>query len=146
MGDYDKAMVADALYNLADAITSGELDGAGRYAPSALVEQADMLIKAYNADAAGVHTATQPPAVGVDVSALRNARDEGHDAAIRYVLGYLNGAGDCGGTMYEEILRGCGAERIIASARDAGEMRFTGLDRYLRQERTTAALRTGGGA
>jgi hypothetical protein len=66
---------------------------------------------------------------------------DGHDSAIRYVLGYLNGTGDCGSTAYEEILRGCGKEQIIASARKDGEMRFTGLDKYLRDERENARLR-----
>lgn len=60
---------------------------------------------------------------------------DGHDTAIRYVLGYLNGVGDCGSSRYVEILNDCGRERIIASARKDGEMKFTGLDRYLRRER-----------
>lgn len=60
---------------------------------------------------------------------------DGYDSAIRYVLGYLNGTGDCGSTAYEEILNGCDREQIIASARKDGEMKFTGLDRYLRRER-----------
>lgn len=60
---------------------------------------------------------------------------DGHDSAIRYVLGYLNGIGDCGSTAYEEILHGCGREQIIKSAQKDGEMRFTGLDKYLRRER-----------
>lgn len=63
---------------------------------------------------------------------------DGHDSAIRYVLGYLNGTGDCGSTMYEEILHGCGREQIIASAQKDREMKFTGLDRYLRRERKHA--------
>lgn len=60
---------------------------------------------------------------------------DGHDSAIRYVLGYLNGAGECGSTYYEEILTACGADQIIKSARKDGEMRFTGLDLYLRRKR-----------
>jgi hypothetical protein len=65
---------------------------------------------------------------------------DGHDSAIRYVLGYLNGVGDCGSTAYEEILAGCDKEQIIKSARKDGEMRFTGLDVYLRRERQHAKL------
>ena len=60
--------------------------------------------------------------------------DEGYNNAIRYVLGYLNGQGDCGSTMYEELLNACGRDEIIASARKHREMRFTGLDKYLRKE------------
>ena len=58
---------------------------------------------------------------------------DGHDSAIRWVLGYLNGRGDCGSTIYQEILEGCGEGQIIASARKDHEMRFTGLDRYVRR-------------
>lgn len=71
---------------------------------------------------------------------LDRANQAGHDSAVRYVLGYLNGTGDCGSTAYEEILRGCGEEQIIASARKDGEMRFTGLDKYLRREKQRAKL------
>lgn len=66
-------------------------------------------------------------------SDLDVARREGHDSAIRYVLGYLNGRGDCGSTQYEEILNGCGREDIIRSAVVDGELEFTGLDRYVEQ-------------
>ncbi|HDS1602011.1 hypothetical protein I5V52_01265 [Stenotrophomonas maltophilia] len=73
--------------------------------------------------------ATAPvPAQAVD---LERARDEGHDGAIRYVLGYLNGAGDCGSTAYDEILNACGRERIIRSAVEDGELEFTGLGRWV---------------
>lgn len=68
------------------------------------------------------------PAQAVD---LERARDEGHDAAIRYVLGYLNGVGDCGSTAYDEILNACGRERIIRSAVEDGELDFTGLGRWV---------------
>jgi len=64
----------------------------------------------------------------------RQGMNDGHDSAIRWVLGYLNGRGDCGSTLYVEILEGCGKEQIIASARKDKEMRFTGLDKYLRRE------------
>lgn len=63
---------------------------------------------------------------------------DGHDSAIRYVLGYLNGRGDCGSTIYEEILDACGKEQIIASARKDHEMRFTGLADYLRKNKDAA--------
>lgn len=69
-----------------------------------------------------------PPAQAVD---LERARDEGHDGAIRYVLGYLNGAGNCGSTAYDEILNACGRERIIRSAVEDGELEFTGLGRWV---------------
>lgn len=69
-----------------------------------------------------------PPAQAAD---LERARDEGHDGAIRYVLGYLNGTGDCGSTAYDEILNACGRERIIRSAVEDGELEFTGLGRWV---------------
>lgn len=68
------------------------------------------------------------PAQAVD---LERARDEGHDGAIRYVLGYLNGTGDCGSTAYDKILNACGRERIIRSAVEDGELEFTGLGRWV---------------
>lgn len=71
-----------------------------------------------------------PPAQSVDLDA---ARREGHDCAIRYVLGYLNGRGDCGSTEYEEILNGCGRDAIIRSAVLDGELEFTGLGRYVEE-------------
>lgn len=70
-------------------------------------------------------------------------RDEGFSNAICYVLGYLNGTGNCGSTAYEEILNGAGREKVIAYARKSGEMRFTGLDKYLRRERENARLMEG---
>lgn len=63
--------------------------------------------------------------------ALEKARDEGHDGAIRYVLGYLNGVGDWGSTQYVEILNACGRERIIRSAIEDEELEFTGLGRWV---------------
>lgn len=63
---------------------------------------------------------------------------DGHDSAIRWVLGYLNGRSDCGSTIYEEILDGCGKEQIIASARKDHEMLFTGLADYLRKNKDAA--------
>jgi hypothetical protein len=74
-----------------------------------------------------------PPAQGVD---LEHARDEGHDGAIRYVLGYLNGVGDWGSTQYVEILNACGRERIIHSAVQNGELEFTGLGRWVAERGT----------
>lgn len=67
-------------------------------------------------------------------------RQDGHDSAIRYVLGYLNGTGNCGSTEYEEILKGCGREQIIASARRNNEMKFTGLGKYLRRQHENERL------
>ena len=169
MGDYDRAMVADALYNLADAITSGELDGAGRYTPSALVEQADMLIEAYNADAAGVHTATQPPAVGVDVSegfvVAPNYRGYANLGTGAYLLLHSHADDDaelCIVPASESEKQGRevgdlsqdGPEEVSAD-RMAVRIRFenvAGLDaleqqlRLLRKVHFNAALRTGGGA
>lgn len=72
---------------------------------------------------------------------LKAAQDDGHDCAIRYVLGYLNGAGECGGTYYEEILDSCGRERIIQSAINDGELDFTGLGDYIRKYGTAAEKR-----
>lgn len=69
------------------------------------------------------------------------ARDEGHDGAIRYVLGYLNGVGDWGSTQYVELLNACGRERIIRSAVEGGELDFTGLGRWV-AERGTDEERT----
>ncbi len=66
---------------------------------------------------------------------LQEASDDGFNQAICYVLGYLSGAGDCGSTHYEEILKSAGKEKIIAFARKNAEMRFTGLDRYLRRQK-----------
>jgi|GEM_PF-1130924 len=74
-----------------------------------------------------------PPAQGID---LEKARDEGHDGAIRYVLGYLNGVGDWGSTQYVEILNACGRERIIQSAVQDGELEFTGLGRWVAERGT----------
>lgn len=54
--EYDRELIADMLHSLSDAQTSGELDGAGRYHPSAINEQADMLREVDNADAARVGT------------------------------------------------------------------------------------------
>lgn len=67
---------------------------------------------------------------------LERARDEGHDGAIRYVLGYLNGVGDWGSTQYVELLNACGRERIIRSAVEDGELDFTGLGRWVAERGT----------
>ncbi|MGE4460617.1 MAG: hypothetical protein AB7D31_15335 [Stenotrophomonas sp.] len=72
---------------------------------------------------------------------LKAAHDSGHDTGIRWVLGYLNGAGECGGTYYEEILAGCDRERIIQSAIENGELEFTGLADYIKEEGTPAEKR-----
>lgn len=76
-----------------------------------------------------------PPAQAVD---LDSARREGHDCAIRYVLGYLNGTGDLASTQYGEILNGCGRESIIRSAIMDGELEFTGLGRWVAKYGTDA--------
>lgn len=76
-----------------------------------------------------------PPAQAVD---LDSARHEGHDCAIRYVLGYLNGTGDLASTQYGEILNGCGRESIIRSAIRDGELEFTGLGRWVAKYGTDA--------
>jgi hypothetical protein len=68
------------------------------------------------------------PAQAVDLDA---ARSEGHYSAVRYVLGYLNGRGDCGSTQYEEILNGCGRHGTIKSAVQDDELEFTGLGDYV---------------
>ncbi|SMR69331.1 MULTISPECIES: hypothetical protein [Stenotrophomonas] len=73
------------------------------------------------------------PAQAVD---LERARNEGHDGAIRYVLGYLCGMGDWGSTQYVEILNGCGRESIIRSAIEDGELEFTGLGRWVAERGT----------
>lgn len=62
---------------------------------------------------------------------LRKARDEGHDSAIRFVLGHLKLHGDVGGTVYEELLRASGREQIIRSAIEHDELDFTGLREYV---------------
>lgn len=77
----------------------------------------------------------QQPAQAVDLDA---ARREGHDCAIRYVLGYLNGTGDLASTQYGEILNGCGRESIIRSAIRDGELEFTGLGRWVAKYGTDA--------
>lgn len=79
--------------------------------------------------------ATSSPAQAVD---LDSARHEGHDCAIRYVLGYLNGTGDLASTQYGEILNGCGRESIIRSAIRDGELEFTGLGRWVAKYGTDA--------
>ncbi|WWW37221.1 hypothetical protein V8017_11435 [Stenotrophomonas rhizophila] len=78
-------------------------------------------------------TIAAPLAQGID---LEKARDEGHDGAIRYVLGYLNGVGDWGSTQYVEILNACDRERIIQSAVQDGELEFTGLGRWVAERGT----------
>jgi len=57
MGAYDRPLIEDMLNQFADALESGELDGAGRYTEASIREQADLLRDANNAEAAGVHTA-----------------------------------------------------------------------------------------
>ena len=69
-----------------------------------------------------------PPTQAMDLDA---ARSEGHYSAVRYVLGYLNGRGDCGSTQYEEILNGCGRHGTIKSAVQDDELEFTGLGDYV---------------
>lgn len=69
---------------------------------------------------------------------LDSARHEGHDCAIRYVLGYLNGTGDLASTQYGEILNGCGRESIIRSAIRDGELEFTGLGQWVAKYGTDA--------
>jgi hypothetical protein len=59
---------------------------------------------------------------------------EGYCNAICWVLRYLNGRGDNGSTEYTEILEQNDEDAIIAYARRNGEMRFTGLDKYLRSK------------
>lgn len=76
-----------------------------------------------------------PPAQAVD---LNSARHEGHDCAIRYVLGYLNGTGDMASTQYGEILNSCGRESIIRSAIRDGELEFTGLGEWVTKYGTDA--------
>ncbi|OBU52259.1 hypothetical protein [Stenotrophomonas maltophilia] len=76
-----------------------------------------------------------PPAQAVDLGEVRR---EGHDCAIRYVLGYLNGTGDLASTQYEEILNGCGRASIIRSAIRDGELEFTGLGRWVAKYGTDA--------
>ena len=66
------------------------------------------------------------------------AKDEGFYCGICYVLGYLNGTGNCGGTMYEEISTGAGEEGVIAYAKEHKEMQFTGLYKYLRGKKKYA--------
>lgn len=68
-------------------------------------------------------------------AAERAASDDGFNSAICYVLGYLNGTGDCGSTSYVEILEGVGEDQVISYARRNHEMRFTGLSTYLRRRR-----------
>lgn len=80
------------------------------------------------------------PAPTTQAMDLERARNEGHDGAIRYVLGYLNGVGDWGSTQYVELLNACGRERIIRSAVEDGELKFTGLGRWV-AERGTAEER-----
>ncbi|WP_206618714.1 hypothetical protein, partial [Mesorhizobium sp. M7A.T.Ca.US.000.02.1.1] len=83
----------------------------------------------------GANLYAAPPAQAVDLDA---ARREGHDCAIRYVLGYLNGTGDLASTQYGEILNGCGRESIIRSAIRDGELEFTGLGRWVAKYGTDA--------
>lgn len=93
---------------------------------------------------AGAHGLQDSPKGGSEAAAavaLKAAEDAGHDCAIRYVLGYLNGTGDCGGTMYEEIINACGRERIIQSAIENGELEFTGLADFIKVDGTTAEKR-----
>lgn len=63
MADYDRELIAEMLDEYA-AFRSADL----RHTRAAIAEQVNALLPADNTDAAGVHTATQPPAVGVDVS------------------------------------------------------------------------------
>ncbi len=104
---------------VADVITGTLMVGAQGHTPPPAGHWAEPFWKAARADAT---------AQAVD---LERARDEGHDGAIRYVLGYLNGTGDCGSTVYDEILNACGRERIIRSAVEDGELEFTGLGRWV---------------
>ncbi len=72
---------------------------------------------------------------------LKAAQDAGHTGAIRWVLGHLNGHGECGGTYYEEILNWCGREQIIQSAIDNDELEFTGLADFIKKYGTPAEKR-----
>jgi hypothetical protein len=58
--------------------------------------------------------------------------DDGFSCAICYALAIMNSHGDVGSSAYEEALNGGGKDRVIAYARKNRDMRFTGLDRYLR--------------
>jgi hypothetical protein len=61
---------------------------------------------------------------------------DGYNSAICWVLGYLNGRGEGGGTLYVEILEQNDEDAIVAYAKRNGEMRFTGLSKYLRSRKT----------
>lgn len=63
MVEYNRELIAEMLDEYA-ACRSVDL----RHTRAAIAEQVNALLAAESADAAGVHTATQPPAVGVDVS------------------------------------------------------------------------------
>ena len=67
---------------------------------------------------------------------LDKTRDDGFYCAIGYVLGYLNRTGDCCSTMYDKIVEAVDEAKLISYARKNGEMRFTGLDKYLRYKKT----------
>lgn len=52
---------------------------------------------------------------------------------IAVALHLLKGAGE--DTLRDELVREAGAEGLLRWARRAGEMRFTGLDRYVREKK-----------
>lgn len=66
----------------------------------------------------------------------KKLHDDGFYSAICYVLGYLNGVGDCCSTMYDELVSAVEEDKLLAYARKNGEMRFTGLNRYVRYKKS----------
>lgn len=54
---------------------------------------------------------------------------------VTSVLGQLTSGGDCGSTLYNEIVRAHGREALIDQARRDGAMRWSGLAQYERDRK-----------
>ena len=67
-----------------------------------------------------------------------------HDDFYRAALFCLRVILDCdgnGSTLYEEVVLNIGLNELCRVARKEGDMKWSGLDWYMRRERRRAALR-----
>lgn len=66
--------------------------------------------------------------------------NDGFNEGILNALALCVAHGDCGSTYYEELLRLAGEDEVIAYARKSGDMRWSGLSKYLRGKKEDAAM------
>lgn len=60
---------------------------------------------------------------------------EGYKDGVLSALTVLTYRGDADSTEYREIVQACGADELVAYARKVGDMRRSGLDKYVRANR-----------